>query len=64
MRPLRNTEQVLNKANVARLLQIEREKGDILTMAYVNEQVAGVYPRSCSTARWTQEPGVAAWSPA
>lgn len=45
MRPLRNTERVLNNANVTRLLEIEREKGDSLTIADIHDQVAGVYPR-------------------
>jgi NAD(P)H-dependent flavin oxidoreductase YrpB (nitropropane dioxygenase family) len=45
MRPLRNTERVLNNANVTRLLEIEREKGDALTIADIHDQVAGVYPR-------------------
>ncbi len=45
MRPLRNTERVLDNANVTRLLEIEREKGDALTIADIHDQVAGVYPR-------------------
>jgi NAD(P)H-dependent flavin oxidoreductase YrpB (nitropropane dioxygenase family) len=45
MRSLRNTERVLNNANVARLIDIEREKGDQLTIADIHDQVAGVYPR-------------------
>lgn len=45
MRPLRNTERVLDNASVQRLLEIEREKGDTLTIAHIVEQVAGVYPR-------------------
>ncbi len=45
MRPLRNTERVLNNANVTRLLEIEREKGDALTIDDIIENVAGVYPK-------------------
>ncbi len=45
MRPLRNTERVLTNANVERLLEIEKEKGDDLKFEDVFEQVAGVYPR-------------------
>lgn len=45
MRPLRNTERVLNNANVSRLLDIKREKGDTLTIDDIVEQVAGVYPK-------------------
>lgn len=45
MRGLRNTERVLDNANVTRLLEIEREKGDALTIADIHDQVAGVYPR-------------------
>ncbi len=45
MRSLRNTERVLNNANVARLVDIEREKGDSLTIADIHDQVAGVYPK-------------------
>jgi len=45
MRPLRNTERVLTNANVERLLEIEKEKGDDLKFEDVYEQVAGVYPR-------------------
>ncbi len=45
MRPLRNTERVLNNAAVTRLLGIEREKGDSLTIDDILDQVAGVYPK-------------------
>lgn len=45
MRGLRNTERVLKNANVDRLLEIEREKGDKLKIGDIHEQVAGVYPR-------------------
>ncbi|ULK96228.1 nitronate monooxygenase family protein [Bradyrhizobium sp. I71] len=45
MRSLRNTERVLKNANVDRLLEIEREKGDKLTIDDIHDQVAGVYPR-------------------
>jgi NAD(P)H-dependent flavin oxidoreductase YrpB (nitropropane dioxygenase family) len=45
MRALRNTERVLNNANVERLLEIEREKGNSLRIDDIHDQVAGVYPR-------------------
>jgi nitronate monooxygenase len=45
MRKLRNTERVLDNAGVRRLLEIEREKGDALTIADIHDQVAGLYPR-------------------
>ncbi len=45
MRPLRNTERVLNNAAVERLLAKERELGPALKFADVAEEIAGVYPR-------------------
>ncbi|MCZ2811936.1 nitronate monooxygenase family protein [Modestobacter sp. VKM Ac-2979] len=45
MRPLRNTERVLDNASVTRLLEIERERGDALTIEDIVDQVAGVYPK-------------------
>jgi len=45
MRGLRNTERVLNNAGVARVLAMEREKGDALTIADIHDQVAGIYPK-------------------
>ncbi|ATE63591.1 NAD(P)H-dependent flavin oxidoreductase [Rhizorhabdus dicambivorans] len=45
MRSLRNTERVLNNSNVARLVEIEREKGDSLTIDDIHDLVAGVYPK-------------------
>lgn len=45
MRPLRNTERVLNNAGVQRLLAKERELGDAIGLADVIGEVAGVYPR-------------------
>jgi NAD(P)H-dependent flavin oxidoreductase YrpB (nitropropane dioxygenase family) len=44
MRAIRNTERVLQNANVDRLLEIEREKGANLTIEDIHDQVAGVYP--------------------
>ncbi|WOE76391.1 NAD(P)H-dependent flavin oxidoreductase [Alterisphingorhabdus coralli] len=44
MRPLRNTERVLNNAAVEQLLEIEKEKGSDLQFTDIIEQVAGVYP--------------------
>ena len=45
MRALKNTERVLNNDNVTRLQQIEKEKGDSLTIEDIHDQVAGVYPK-------------------
>lgn len=45
MRPLRNTERVLNNVGVERLLEIEREKGESLKIEDIIDQVAGVYPK-------------------
>lgn len=45
MRPLRNTERVLNNEAVERLLQKEKELGDKISFMDVAEEVAGVYPR-------------------
>ncbi|MGY4828836.1 NAD(P)H-dependent flavin oxidoreductase [Sphaerotilaceae bacterium SBD11-9] len=45
MRPLRNTERVLNNAAVERLLQKERELGAAIKFDDIAAEVAGVYPR-------------------
>ncbi len=45
MRPLRNTERVLNNSGVARILEIERVKGADLQISDIYEQVAGIYPK-------------------
>jgi NADH:quinone reductase (non-electrogenic) len=45
MRGLRNTERVLNNAGVARVLEIEREKGGSLAVTDLIDQIAGVYPK-------------------
>lgn len=45
MRPLRNTERVLNNAAVERLLATEKEMGDKLSFADIAAEVAGVYPK-------------------
>src|SRR5262249_5885811 len=45
MRPLRNTERVLNNAAVERLLEKERRLGPNLKFADIVDEVAGVYPR-------------------
>lgn len=45
MRPLRNTERVLNNAKVEELLAIEKAKGDSLQITDIIDQVAGVYPK-------------------
>ena len=45
MRPLRNTERVLNNDAVEKILATEKAKGDDLQFEDILEQVAGVYPR-------------------
>ena len=45
MRPLRNTERVLNNAGVDRILEIERAKGADLQISDIYEQIAGIYPK-------------------
>ena len=45
MRPLRNTERVLNNAGVERLLAKERALGDKITFEDITAEVGGVYPR-------------------
>ena len=45
MRPLRNTERVLNNAGVEKLLAKEKELGASIKFEDIIEEVAGVYPR-------------------
>ena len=45
MRPLRNTERVLDNKGVERLLAKERELGAAITIADILPEVAGIYPR-------------------
>ena len=45
MRPLRNTERVLNNAAVERLLAKEKALGPNLKFEDIIEEVAGVYPK-------------------
>ncbi len=45
MRPLRNTERVLNNAAVEKLLQKEKSLGENLKIDDIMEEVAGVYPK-------------------
>ena len=45
MRPLRNTERVLNNAGVERLLEKERTLGSSIKFEDIFTEVAGVYPR-------------------
>ena len=45
MRPLRNTERVMNNSAVEKLLKIERDKGADLAIQDIIEQVAGIYPK-------------------
>ncbi|MEQ8556875.1 MAG: nitronate monooxygenase family protein [Henriciella sp.] len=45
MRPLRNTERVLNNAGVERLLEKEKKLGSDIKFEDIIEEVAGVYPK-------------------
>lgn len=45
LRPLRNTERVLNNAAVERLLEKEKRLGDKIRFEDIIDEVAGVYPR-------------------
>jgi len=45
MRPLRNTERVMNNSAVEKLLEKEKRLGDNLTFEDIIDEVAGVYPR-------------------
>ncbi|MFT6005349.1 MAG: NAD(P)H-dependent flavin oxidoreductase YrpB (nitropropane dioxygenase family) [Pseudoalteromonas tetraodonis] len=45
MRPLRNTERVLNNVAVERVIQKEQELGKDITFDDIASEVAGVYPR-------------------
>jgi NAD(P)H-dependent flavin oxidoreductase YrpB (nitropropane dioxygenase family) len=45
MRPLRNTERVLNNPAVERLIEKERKLGQAIKFEDIIEEVAGVYPR-------------------
>ncbi|NUA30615.1 NAD(P)H-dependent flavin oxidoreductase [Cupriavidus basilensis] len=58
MRPLRNTERVLNNAGVERLLEKERRLGPDITFSDIAEEVAGIYPRVMKDG----ELDVGAWS--
>lgn len=58
MRPLRNTERVLNNAAVERLIAKERELGSAITFEDIIDEVAGVYPKIMLNG----EMDVGAWS--
>jgi nitronate monooxygenase len=45
MRPLRNTERVLNNAGVTKILEKEKQLGAGIKFEDIIEEVAGVYPR-------------------
>ena len=45
MRPLRNTERVLNNKAVERVLAVEKERGTEIKFEDILEDVAGVYPK-------------------
>ncbi|WP_339635391.1 nitronate monooxygenase family protein [uncultured Sneathiella sp.] len=58
MRPLRNTERVLNNEAVERVLDIEREKGANTKIEDIVDLVGGVYPKVMQDG----DVGVGAWS--
>jgi NADH:quinone reductase (non-electrogenic) len=58
MRPLRNTERVLNNAAVTRLIEKERALGANISFDDIAAEVAGVYPRIMMNG----EMDVGAWS--
>ena len=45
MRPLRNTERVLNNSAVEKLLEKEKELGSNIKFEDIMDEVAGVYPK-------------------
>ena len=45
MRPLRNTERVLNNSAVEKLLKKEKELGSDIKFEDIMDEVAGVYPK-------------------
>ncbi len=45
MRPLRNTERVLNNPSVEKIIAMEQGKGEGLSIEDIKELVAGVYPK-------------------
>ncbi|MEX1036808.1 MAG: nitronate monooxygenase family protein [Sneathiella sp.] len=58
MRPLRNTERVLNNEAVEKVLEIEREKGANTKIEDIVDLVGGVYPKVMQQG----DVGVGAWS--
>jgi nitronate monooxygenase len=58
MRPLRNTERVLNNPAVEKLLQKEKDLGADLKFEDIIDEVAGVYPKVMNDG----EPESGAWS--
>lgn len=58
MRPLRNTERVLNNPAVERIIAKEKEKGSAITFQDIAAEVAGVYP----TIMRNGETDIGAWS--
>jgi nitronate monooxygenase len=45
MRPIRNTERVLKNSGVARILEIEKEKGGTLQISDIRDLVSSIYPK-------------------
>ena len=58
MRPLRNTERVLNNPAVEKLLQKEKDLGADLKFEDIIDEVAGIYPKVMIDG----EPEAGAWS--
>ncbi|MCC3303364.1 NAD(P)H-dependent flavin oxidoreductase [Sneathiella sp. HT1-7] len=58
MRPLRNTERVLNNDAVEKVLEIERQKGSNTKIEDIVDLVGGVYPKVMQDG----DVGVGAWS--
>ena len=58
MRPLRNTERVLNNSSVGRILEKEKHLGDAITFDDIAPEVAGVYRRIMKEG----ETDIGAWS--
>jgi len=45
MRPMRNTERVINNSAVTKIIELEREKGADLDIEDIRDLVGGVYPK-------------------
>ena len=61
MRPLRNTERVLNNSAVEKLLEKEKELGSDIKFEDIMDEVAGVYPKVMLDGEMEAGRGHAAW---